>query len=476
MRKDIKYYLPLLLLCFGITASAQSLDQARKLYNDGNYAAAKPVFEKYIKISPKDPSYNHWYGVCLYETGEIEESLKYLEFASTKKIQESFRYLGQLYFRTYRFEESAEAYETYIDLLAKKKQNTELYEERLRLSNKAGRMLENTEDIQIIDSVVVDKNHLLSAYKLTPESGTVQYFDDFFESDEYSPESAAVIYINQQGNQAYYSLGDGESSNALFTMHKTLERWADQQRLPNNINTESNERYPFVLTDGVTLYFASDKGESLGGYDLYITRFNTNTNSYLNPEQLGMPFNSIYNDYLLVIDEVKGIGWFATDRLQEENKAIVYTFIPSETKTTIDSADIDYKTRRALITSIEESWKQPNYTELQKKASSEIVKIEQKRDFTFSINDQIDYFLLSDFKDEGAKNLFTKAQQTKRELNELTEKLQSLRESYAKGNQAKKEEMTKAILEMEETQQSLASKIKEAETQARNQEIKYLNK
>ena len=477
MREKIKLHLLFLFLCFGTIVSAQSLDQARKLYNDGNYAAAKPVFEKYLKISPKDPSYNHWYGVCLYETGEIAASEKYLDFASSKKIQESFRYLGQLYFLTYRFEESAEAYETYIELLKKKNQNTEVYEANLRLSNKAGRMLENTEDIQIIDSIIVSKSHLLSAYKLTPESGTVQYFDEFFDSDEYSPESA-VIYINQQSNQAYYSLGfeNEENGSDLYTMHKTLDGWADQQVLPNNINTGSNERYPFVLTDGITLYFASDKEGSLGGYDLYITRFNSNTNSYLNPEQLGMPFNSIYNDYLMVIDEVKNIGWFATDRFQEPNKVIIYTFIPEETKTPIDSADIDYKTRRALITSIEESWKQPDYTELREKALAEIVKKEQTREFTFTVNDQTDYYLLSDFKDEGAKNLFIKAQQTKHELDDLSKELYKLRESYERGSPEQKKQQVKAILEMEEKQEALTSKIKQLETQARNEEIKYLNR
>ena len=474
MRRYIKRYLPLFFLCFGTAAAAQSLDQARKLYNDGNYAAAKPVFEKYIKISPKDPSYNHWYGVCLYETGEIEASAKYLEFASSKKIQESFRYLGQLYFRTYRFDESAEAYETYIDLLKKKKQDTESYEARLRLSTKAERMLENTEDVQIIDSVIVDKNHFLSAYKLTPESGTVQYFDDFFEGGN-TPETSS-IYINQRGDRIFYSMENNENGYDLFTMHKTLDGWVDEQILPENINTKGNERCPFMLTDGVTLYFASDKGESLGGYDLYITRFNKNTNTYLNPEQLGMPFNSIYNDYLMVIDEVKEIGWFATDRFQSENRVVIYTFIPNDAKTPVDSDDMAYKKSRALIASIEESWKQPDYTELQDKARAESVKEEQKREFTFTINNQIDYYLLSDFKDEGAKNLFVKAQQTKRELENLSEQLQTLREAYAKKNSEEKLRMTEQILEMEERQQTLTLAVKETETQARNQEIKHLNK
>lgn len=56
------------------------------------------------------------------------------------------------------------------------------------------------------------------------------------------------------------------------------------------------------MADGVTIYYASD-GEGLGGYDIFVTRYNTNTDTYLVPENVGMPFNSPYNDYMYVIDD-----------------------------------------------------------------------------------------------------------------------------------------------------------------------------
>ena len=77
------------------------------------------------------------------------------------------------------------------------------------------------------------------------------------------------------------------------------------------------QNYPYMLSDGVTLYFASKDTNGLGGYDIYVTRYNTHTNTYTTPENLGFPYNSSANDYLMVIDELQQVGYFATDRFSE---------------------------------------------------------------------------------------------------------------------------------------------------------------
>ena len=54
------------------------------------------------------------------------------------------------------------------------------------------------------------------------------------------------------------------------------------------------------------------------------------------PENVGMPFNSPYNDYMYVIDEFNDLGWFASDRYQPEDKVCVYVFVPNESKQVYD--------------------------------------------------------------------------------------------------------------------------------------------
>lgn len=87
--------------------------------------------------------------------------------------------MSEVYYKTYRFDQAREMLEEYINLLAKKKQNPQAFEAKLDLANNAQRMMEKVEDIQIIDSLVVDKDNFLSAYILSEESGTLDSYKDF---------------------------------------------------------------------------------------------------------------------------------------------------------------------------------------------------------------------------------------------------------------------------------------------------------
>lgn len=69
-----KYILFFLFGLLGITISAQSLAEAKALYEKGKYGEAKPAFKKLVKTQPGNGNYNLWYGVCCLETGEPAEA------------------------------------------------------------------------------------------------------------------------------------------------------------------------------------------------------------------------------------------------------------------------------------------------------------------------------------------------------------------------------------------------------------------
>ncbi len=472
--KKLFFTIGISLLSFSI--HAQSLEQAKKLYSDGQYEEAKPVFERLVKQAPSNSSYNHWYGVCCYETGDLETAAKHLQVGVKRKVQESFRYLAELYIQTYKFEEAAGLYEEYISILSKKKENTETFEKRLQAAETAQRMLDRVEAVQVIDSVIVDKDNFLSAYLLSEESGSVLPYNEFFLGGN----TASTVYINQKGDKVYYGQLAENGRYSLFTQSKLMEDWGDEKKLPANINpAEEDNNFPFALTDGVTIYYASKGNGTIGGYDLFVTRYNTNSDTYLAPEQLGMPFNSPFNDYMIVFDEAKNLGWFASDRFQPEGKVCLYLFIPNDFPIRVEGDDTEMKRERAILLPISSTWRSgANYEDLIELAYQEMPYGDSQidKDFEFVISNQVVYYKLDEIQSPEARNHYSKVVDLNRQIKEVEEQLEELRLSYIEGNRARKEQLEPAILQAEQKLNQLLEQPDEIEKKARNAEISYLRK
>ena len=457
------------LIVFTLWGYAQSLDQAKKLYNEGLYEEAKPAFEKLVKQSPNNSSYSLWYGVCCYETGDIETAEKYLLLARSRKVTDASRYLATMYTSMYRFKEAMAMWEDYIGQLAKKKENTEAYEIQLNNVEKLRRMKDKAEDVQVIDSVVVNKDQILSAYFLSEDCGILQMSGDFFQSPV---SSQSTVYISPKGDRAFYARQTPDGYYRLYNQLKLLDTWTDEKAIFTS-HTEDNN-YPFVMGDGITLYFASKGNGSIGGYDLFRTRYNTNTTSYLAPEQLSMPFNSPANDYMMVIDEVKGLGWFISDRNQPEGKVCVYLFIPNDSPQLIQESENDeWLGARAALTSIQETWKTgSDYDDLVHLAKTNLSSTQSlgTHDFEFIVNERTVYYSLDEFRSTEAKSFYEKVISLKLQTHSLAENLAGKRENYTQGNNTVRNQLQPSILQAEAELRSLFAQIVEWEKKARNME------
>ncbi|MDR3246743.1 MAG: tetratricopeptide repeat protein [Prevotellaceae bacterium] len=459
----------LMFACLFPAVYAQSLDQAKKLYNEGQYGEAKPAFEKLVNQSPNNSSYNLWYGVCCFETGDMATAETHLLVARQRKVAEAYRYLADIYTVAYRFDEAARMWEDYIELLEKKKEDTEVYEMQLEQVEKRQRMKEKTENIQVIDSMVVNKDQILSAYFLSEDCGVLETYRNHFQSSE---SVSSTVYIKPKGDQAYYARPSQDDRYALYTHSRLMDTWTDEKLIfPSDL---ADNNYPFVLGDGLTLYFASKGNGSIGGYDLFVTRYNINSNAYLAPEQMGMPFNSPANDYLMVIDEAKGVGWFVSDRNQPEGKACVYLFIPDESRKRIgESEDDEWLRKRAMLSSIKDTWvSDPDYAGLIRTAQTDASSTHKtvENDFEFVINDRTTYYTWSEFRSAEAKALYEKAAGVKKQIAAVENKLDESRGLYTAGNKAARNRLSPSILQAEAELETLYGQAHEWEKKARNKE------
>lgn len=463
----------LLVMFLGINAQTpKELAQAKVDYKKGEFSKALPVFESQYNEKPNDPSLNLWYGVCLVETGgDLKKAEECLLIASKRNLPESYLYLSSLYTKEYRVSEAEELLQRYAKARPREKETVlATYNQAL---DKMQKSISRTEDIQIVDSLIVNKQYFLSAYKLSPEVGSLSEYRDVFDSKG-SVES--VVYMNEKGSKIYFG-EPSKSKYTLYSMDKLLSGYGNKKALSaDNFGLDGDANYPFVLTDGSTIYFSAKDDNGLGGYDIYVTRYNFNNDSFLTPELLNMPFNSPANDYLYVFDEEKGVGWFATDRFQPDGKVCIYTFIPNEEVKLVESDDDKYIESRARITSIRNSWRPgKDYRVIRENAKKEIAKVETKSsDFTFIIDDSRIYHFYSDFKSAKARAMFQDLESKQKSLNILNDDLETKRFDFSKASVAQKKSLSAIIIDLETSQEQLKKTISDLEVNTRNEELKTL--
>lgn len=465
----------LTILCSFLLAglSAQTLEEARELFAKGEYEKAKPVFRIQLKAQPGNGNYNYWYGVCCLKTGQPEEAVPHLETAVKKRVTGGQLHLGQAYDATYRYEDAVACFEKYVTDLKRLKRPAEEGERLLERSKARLRMLKGVEKVCVIDSFTVDKERFLEAYKISGESGKLHTYNAFFGTEGKHP---GTVYETEIGNRIYYGDGSGQGTLSVFSRSRLGNEWGAARPLPENINGKGNTGYPFVMTDGATVYYATD-GEGLGGYDIYVTRYNTNTDTYLTPENVGMPFNSPYNDYMYVIDEYNNLGWFASDRFQPVGKVCVYVFIPNTSKQTYDyeSAEPGHIVRMAKLHSLKETWEDEEAVAAAKKRLEAALNYRPKQrramDFEFVIDDRRTYYLLSDFRSEEAREMFRQYQQLEKDCRLQREKLDAQREEYAQAGESERAVMAPAIRDLEERVLQMALEMDSMRRGIRNAEI-----
>ena len=448
---------------------SQSAQQAGALFNEQKYEESGKLYAALLAKRPKDALYNYRYARCNYETGNYETAIEHFITSGNRYPLRDY-YLADSYFITYRFDEAVEYFTSYISS-STNEVFTRQAEDKLRRANIAARLMKRVEEVEIIDSVVVSKKDFLKHYQLSKETG------QFSIQTVTAPNKKLidlVTFITQRGDRKIFS--DLVDNNArLFTANKLLIGWSKPEYLSKNIFSEGNDNYPFLMLDGVTLYFASDNKNSIGGYDIFITRFNSNINDYLTPENIGMPFNSIYNDYMYVVDEAKNVGWFVTDRYQEADKVTVYQFKHRDEKVFISGKDSDNLIQAAQLKTYKKGSAPVFVSEAVQEIQEEPEEVTQGDEIIFHINDTLSYTNSRQFKSAQALKLWHEWNRISENLDKQETALQSLRTAYLTTKEEKESKRLQAeILSLEKQLINTKLIYNEKIMNIRNEEIKYL--
>jgi hypothetical protein len=353
----------------------------------------------------------------------------------------------------YDVDRAEEALDDWEAKLTKNKKNADTPQELQTMQSKLltmRNMLERVEQIVIIDSLSVDTAQFFSHYRLAAEAGRI------------GGTAERTNYMPAAGREIFYTAPNAESGK-LQVMHAgILDDGSREESVAVDLamNADSDTAFPFMLADGTTLYFANNAevDGALGGYDIYMTRRNDEGGFY-EPTNVGMPYNSPGNDYMMAIDEATGLGWWATDRNAEDGKVTIYVFVPNETRQNYDPDRSDI-TDLAFISSIKAT--QPEgYDVLAKRDALSRVGARENTDaqlFKLSLGNGKVYTKLTDFSNDKARSMMLSYINDLKGFEKQQAQLDAMRREYAEGNLTLTDSIAQAERELESARNALIAR------------------
>lgn len=105
--------------------------------------------------------------------------------------------------------------------------------------------------------------------------------------------------INTEENTIVFSSNrkGGQGGTDIYVSHLLPDgTWGPCQNLGPVINTKYDEDFPQLSDDGKELYFCSKGHYSMGGFDVFVSKYNETTHSWGAPKNIGYPINTTDDD------------------------------------------------------------------------------------------------------------------------------------------------------------------------------------
>jgi len=115
---------------------------------------------------------------------------------------------------------------------------------------------------------------------------------------------------------------DNPTSDIYYSTKDEKGNWTKARNLGPKINTPGNEKSPFIHSDSQTLYFSSDGHLGIGGYDIFFSKFRDN--DWTKPVNIGYPINTKNNDLGFVVNTQGTKAYFASNKLNGKGGWDIY--------------------------------------------------------------------------------------------------------------------------------------------------------
>jgi hypothetical protein len=332
----------LTIMCFlSFSALAQTniptSSSAKSLFQEGNMSEANSQYGALLSIEPHQIDYQYYYAVtCTADSSLREEGIERLEALEGQMESDGERlfFLALAYHHIEDFEQAINLFEK--ALINTEKKSEWVKEAELRISQ-----CEASKDLPLpsislsysqVSEVELDNFFRSIPTENTPYRLTLVPSELRSKLDKrrgwvspvvYNPESE-VIYFSSYGNKGATGLDIFES--------KMLPDGSltEPQRLPETVNSSSDEINPVYHKESESIIFASDRASSIGGFDLFSSKVISQKGKYRLAERLPRVWNTSSNEFYLFPDakvlndgNMSG-GWLVSDRSGHFSSTVLY--------------------------------------------------------------------------------------------------------------------------------------------------------
>ena len=307
------------------------------LMGSGNYDEAKYWFQQYHTKEPEDQKALLLIAACnqVKDIKSVFPDMGVIPFAQNSEVDDNapIFWQNQILFSSDRNQgikllkqKSGVTGRDYIQIYSASEGSNFTYADPKPYSGKVNELNKNSSNISISADgtrAVFSRNskdankkntHTIQLFEMTSTDGkkwkNVKPVD--FSNNAYnfmhpalSPDGNTLFFVSDKGS--------GEGGTDIYVSYYKKEKWSRPVNLGPVINTTANEGFPFFDQDG-KLFFCSKGHAGFGGFDIFFSTQNPETEQWDVPINVGTPVNSPADDISIFIDQKSRRALFTSSR------------------------------------------------------------------------------------------------------------------------------------------------------------------
>lgn len=304
--------------------------KADKLFDAEQFVEATPQYLHLIALNPRSPEYNYKYGTCLlFNSNKKQDAFKYLNFSVTDPsiAPEAYFYLGKAYHLNFQFNEAIKNYNNYIQKSGGKPKPAFDTDHQIEMCQNGKKLLTTISDLVVLEKKEIEYTSFFRLYNLANIGGVILITAEYQSKIDKKKNHTPLIHFPDNAQTIYYSsYGDSDKGSKDIYCRKRLPdgKWGLPALVPGNVNTRFDEDFPYLSPNGEYLYFCSKGHNSMGGFDVFRSKFDPENNAFGQPENMDFAISSPDNDLFYVVDSLEKNAYFASARQSENGKIHVY--------------------------------------------------------------------------------------------------------------------------------------------------------